>query len=172
MKAGYWQNKVHNMVRKSMDTKQSDVITQENCGEKLEDICNAAGISLMALANYLGEKPSTLSHMKSTKNRRNATQKFWDKLRALAAIRPKGYPHKEIDPGRITIGDVAIGLSSLARTQLLGSPAVVAGALVGGIVGGVLSFGMLQAVGVISKQFKLACRESEDELEITKEPNG
>lgn len=172
MNADHRQSKIQNMARKSMDKKLTDEITPEDCGKKLDLICKAAGISLKKLAELLGEKPATLSHMKpktNGENGRKATQKFMDKLRALALIRPKGYAHEETHTERLTVDDVAIGLSSLARTSLLGSPAVVAGALVGGIAGGLLSFGMLHAVAAISKQLGLSYRESEDELEITRE---
>ncbi|MCD6364429.1 MAG: helix-turn-helix transcriptional regulator [Planctomycetes bacterium] len=156
------------MRRKNIDIGLPDEITSQNCGEKLDLICGAAGISMKELAELTGVQPATLSHIKS--GRRQPTQKFMDRLQALALIRPKGY-EREAEGAAFTASAVAAGLSSLARAKLLGSAAIVAVACSGGIGGGLLSFGVLHAVDAICKKLGLACKESKNEVEITKEPD-
>jgi transcriptional regulator with XRE-family HTH domain len=154
------------MASKSTDKALTEEITPQNCGQKLDLICQVAGISLTELAAMLGEKPATLSHIK--RGRRKPTNKFMDRLRALSLIRPKGYKREEKWATALTVVAVATGLSSLARTRLLGSAAAVTGMLMGGVIGGLLSFGMLHAVVAICKTLGLDYKESQDEIEVTR----
>lgn len=154
------------MASKSIDRALTEEITPQNCGEKLDLICQVAGISLTELAALLGEKPATLSHVKN--GRRAPTPRFMDKLRALSLIRPKGHQQEVKHSSAMTAAAIAVGLSSLARTTLLGSAAALAGTLVGGVVGGLVTFGMLHAVDAICNKLGLSYKETEDELEITK----
>jgi transcriptional regulator with XRE-family HTH domain len=165
------------MARKNTEEELLEEITEEitekNCAEKLDLICQVAGISLKELAKLLGENPATLSHIKRSaknpKSGRTPTPRFMDKLRTLASIRPKGLRTGIPTEQKLTTAAVAAGLSALARTELLGSAAVVAGTLLGGIAGGLVSFGMLHAVDAICKKAGLSYKESEGNVEITKE---
>ena len=161
------------MSNKNEENAMLEEITRRNCGQKLPLICKAAGISLKELADVLGEKQSTLSHIKrGPKQGRLPTQRFMDKLRALALIRPNGLANECEEPGKLTAAAVAVGLAAIARTKLLGTMGVVAGAFTGGLVGAVLSFGVLHAVDAICRRLGLAYREADDRVEITRDKEG
>lgn len=145
-------------------------ITPENCGQKLDIICQAAGISLTKLADLLDEKPATLSHIKS--GRRRPSQKFMNRLRALALIRPKGYERQDEEFEPLSVAAVVAGLNTLARTSLLKKAAFLAsGARLGLAIAWPLPFGVLYAVDAICKKLGLSYKETEDELEITTDSN-
>lgn len=160
------------MATKNAEGALLEEITPENFGTKLDLICKVAGISLTALAEVLDEEPSTLSHIRIREEkrepRRKPSPKFMDKLRALASIRPKGLATVQ-STQKLTSVAVVAGLNAVARTKFLGSAAVVAGTCLGGIVGGFLTFGVLRAVAVICKKQGFSCKESEGELEISKD---
>jgi hypothetical protein len=149
-------------------------ITKDNCGECLKLICDGAGMSLKKLAEVLDEKQSTLSHIKRGPEPpgRPPSQNFMNKLRALSLIGPSGRQDDASQGAKLTPAAVVAGLSAMARTKLLGTVNIIAGALAGGIVGAVVSFGVFHALDSICRKFGLSYKEANDDLEISRISDG
>lgn len=151
-------------------------ITPENIGQLLEVIRQKAGMKWGELAEDLGIQESTIFRLKSKDKPQKADSKvnptmkasieLWRRLHALGRLRPKGVT-SQTDTDKLTVGDVVAGLATMAKVKVLGTPAWM-----GGVAGGLLGYGILQALKKLFNEQVYEYKEAGEHFEISKKQGG
>ena len=167
---------------KGLESELSGEITPENLASeyaangalarrgKLQLIREASGLSARELADKMDIPEYTYSRLERGKT--GPSEDLMNKLRALSLTksdRTKAGEHT--DRPRLTARAVVVGLGAIAAVKYFGVAAGVAatgaGMLFGGVIGGALTYGVVQALKALCSKNELQCRQTEGGVEIT-----
>jgi DNA-binding XRE family transcriptional regulator len=174
-----------------------ELITQDNCGEKLLLVREVSGLSRRELAKVLGTAESTVFRLETGRTR--PTRDFINRLKGLVLIgyhkfSKMGTAEKNIVAEAIgasggfaagiggaigavsTVGyaglsaaGITSGLAAIGGGSLLGGLAVIA-AIPGAV--GLGGYGLVKGIKAICDANRLNCREVDGRYEITSEVGG
>lgn len=157
-------------------------ITEDNCAEAIDWICEEAGVTKKQLADFLGVAPSNITRIQKKiidGKKVKAGEDFLNRMKALQVL---GYAkYREllssggtIDPDllsgkSLTVSGVLTGLTAIASLKSLIGVTAISIPLLGmgpALAGGLLAGGLYKGLSIICKKNELHLDENGKNLEI------